>query len=157
MAARSLIGRSAYRVRYQRTTVALVSTDAVVNPIIGLVLGVALGGEGVSVPEWTAADVVSGGVVPLLLGRRQVALQRRLADGAGGGPRPPPAGTAVAPGYLRVRRLRPVQASAIPTRASEAGSGTFRPPPWKVRPPTASISLSPSRTIAPGPPQVTDA
>lgn len=66
----SLIGFSAYMVLLQRTSAGLASSYTFVNPIIGLVLGVVLGGEVVSGPEWMAAAVVSAGVVLLLLGRR---------------------------------------------------------------------------------------
>ena len=66
----SIIGFSAYMVLLQRTSATLASTYTFVNPIIGLVLGVALGGEAVTPLEWTAAAVVSAGVVLLLLGRR---------------------------------------------------------------------------------------
>jgi len=55
----------------QRTTAALASTYTFVNPIIGLLLGVALGGETITRLEWAAAGVVSLGVVLLLMGRRQ--------------------------------------------------------------------------------------
>jgi drug/metabolite transporter (DMT)-like permease len=67
----SLVGFSAYMVLLQRTTAALASTYTFVNPIIGLLLGVALGGETITRLEWAAAGVVSLGVVLLLMGRRQ--------------------------------------------------------------------------------------
>ncbi len=66
----SIIGFSAYMVLLQRTSATLASTYTFINPLIGLVLGVALGGEAVTPLEWTAAAVVSGGVILLLLGRR---------------------------------------------------------------------------------------
>lgn len=66
----SLVGFSAYMVLLQRTSAALASSYTFVNPIIGLVLGVALGGEVVTGLEWSAAAVVSAGVVLLLMGRR---------------------------------------------------------------------------------------
>jgi drug/metabolite transporter (DMT)-like permease len=66
----SLLGFSAYMVLLQRTSAALASSYTFVNPVIGLVLGVALGGEVVSGLEWAAAAVVLSGVVLLLLGRR---------------------------------------------------------------------------------------
>ena len=66
----SLIGFSAYMLLLQRTSAALASSYTFVNPIIGLVLGVVLGGEVVSGQEWTAAGVITAGVVLLLLGRR---------------------------------------------------------------------------------------
>ena len=70
MVAGSLVGFSAYMLLLQRTSATLASSYTFVNPVIGLVLGVALGGELVSGPEWAAAAVVMVGVVLLLLGRR---------------------------------------------------------------------------------------
>ena len=67
----SLVGFSAYMVLLQRTSAALASSYTFVNPVIGLVLGVLLGGEVVSGFEWAAAGVVCAGVVLLLMGRRQ--------------------------------------------------------------------------------------
>ena len=66
----SLVGFSAYMLLLQRTSATLASSYTLVNPVIGLVLGVTLGGELVSGPEWAAAAVVMVGVVLLLLGRR---------------------------------------------------------------------------------------
>lgn len=69
----SLVGFSAYMVLLQRVGTALASSYTFVNPVIGLVLGVTLGGEIVSSQEWLAAGVVMAGVVLLLLSRRQTA------------------------------------------------------------------------------------
>ncbi len=66
----SLIGFSAYMLLLQRTSTALASSYTFVNPLIGLVLGVTLGGEAVTTGEWLAAGVVCAGVVLLLLPRR---------------------------------------------------------------------------------------
>jgi drug/metabolite transporter (DMT)-like permease len=66
----SLIGFSAYMLLLQRASASLASSYTFVNPVIGLVLGVTLGGEVVSAGEWLAAGVVGAGVVLLLLGRR---------------------------------------------------------------------------------------
>ena len=66
----SLIGFSAYMVLLQRAGTTLASSYTFVNPVIGLVLGVTLGGEAVSGLEWAAAGVVAAGVVLLLLSRR---------------------------------------------------------------------------------------
>ncbi len=63
----SLIGFSAYMVLLQRTSTALASSYTFVNPLIGLVLGVTLGGEVVTSGEWLAAGVVCAGVVLLLI------------------------------------------------------------------------------------------
>lgn len=66
----SLIGFSAYMLLLQRTSATLASTYTFVNPVIGLVLGVTVGGEVVSRGEWFAAAVIAAGVVLLLLGKR---------------------------------------------------------------------------------------
>ena len=66
----SLIGFCAYMVLLQRTGAALASTYTFVNPVIGLLLGVTLGGEAVSTLEWAAAGVAVAGVVLLLSARR---------------------------------------------------------------------------------------
>ena len=66
----SLIGFSAYMVLLQRTSAALASSYTFVNPVIGLLLGVTVGGEAVSSGEWAAAGVITAGVVLLLYGRR---------------------------------------------------------------------------------------
>jgi drug/metabolite transporter (DMT)-like permease len=63
----SVIGFSAYMVLLQRTSTALASSYTFVNPVIGLVLGVTLGGEVVTAGEWLAAGVVCAGVVLLLI------------------------------------------------------------------------------------------
>jgi drug/metabolite transporter (DMT)-like permease len=63
----SVIGFSAYMVLLQRTSTALASSYTFVNPVIGLVLGVTLGGEVVTSGEWLAAVVVCAGVVLLLI------------------------------------------------------------------------------------------
>ncbi len=66
----SLLAYSAYMVLLARTSATLASSYTFVNPLIGLVLGVTLGGETVTTVEWTAAAVIIGGVVAMLLGRR---------------------------------------------------------------------------------------
>jgi len=66
----SLIGFSAYMVLLQRTSTGLASSYTFVNPVIGLVLGVVLGGEVVSAQEVVAAAVIASGVVLLLAARR---------------------------------------------------------------------------------------
>ncbi len=69
----SLIGFSAYMLLLQRTSAALASTYTFVNPVIGLVLGVTVGGEIVSRGEWIAASVIAAGVVLLLIGKTSAA------------------------------------------------------------------------------------
>ena len=64
----SIVGFSAYMVLLQRTSAALASSYTFVNPIIGLVLGVLIGGDAVSGFEWAAAGVICAGVVLLLIG-----------------------------------------------------------------------------------------
>jgi drug/metabolite transporter (DMT)-like permease len=67
----SIVGFSAYMVLLQRTSTALASSYTFVNPVIGLVLGVWLGGEVVTAGEWLAAGVVCAGVVLLVLPARR--------------------------------------------------------------------------------------
>lgn len=66
----SIVGFSAYMLLLERTSAALASSYSFVNPVIGMVLGVTLGGEVVSGLEMLAAAITAGGVVLLLLGRR---------------------------------------------------------------------------------------
>jgi drug/metabolite transporter (DMT)-like permease len=66
----SLVAFSAIMLLLQRTPTAVSSSYAYVNPIIGLLLGVWLGGETVTVSEWLAAALVVGSVVLMLSGRR---------------------------------------------------------------------------------------
>jgi drug/metabolite transporter (DMT)-like permease len=65
----SVVGFSAYMVLLQRTTAALASSYTFVNPVIAMVLGVAVGGETVTPLEWGAAAVISAGVLLLALRR----------------------------------------------------------------------------------------
>lgn len=66
----SLVAFSAYMVLLQRTPSAVSSSYAYVNPVIGLLLGVTLGGEVLHAGEWLAAALVTGSVVLMLSGRR---------------------------------------------------------------------------------------
>jgi len=66
----SLIAFSAFMLLLQRTSTAVSSSYAYVNPVIGLVLGATLGGEAISTGEWLAAALVTGSVVLMLSGRR---------------------------------------------------------------------------------------
>lgn len=66
----SIVGFSAYMLLLERTSAALASSYSFVNPVIGMVLGVTLGGEVISGLEMLAAGITAGGVVLLLLGRR---------------------------------------------------------------------------------------
>jgi len=65
----SLVAFSAIMVLLQRTPTAVSSSYAYVNPIIGLLLGVTLGGESLHWSEWLAAGLVTGSVVLMLRGR----------------------------------------------------------------------------------------
>ncbi len=65
----SLIGFSAYMVLLQKASPALASSYTFVNPVIGLLMGVTLGGEVVTGLEWSAAGLATLGVVLLLWGR----------------------------------------------------------------------------------------
>ena len=64
----SLVAFSAFMVLLQRTPTAVSSSYAYVNPVIGLLLGVTLGGEVISAFEWAAAALVTGSVVLMLGG-----------------------------------------------------------------------------------------
>jgi drug/metabolite transporter (DMT)-like permease len=66
----SLVAFNAYMVLLARASVGLASSYSFVNPVIALLLGVALGGEAVTPQEWLAAGVVLAGVA-LLLWRRE--------------------------------------------------------------------------------------
>ncbi len=66
----SVVGFSAYMLLLQRTSATVASSYTLVNPLIGLLLGVWLGGESVTALEWGAAGVVLVGVMLLLWGRR---------------------------------------------------------------------------------------
>lgn len=65
----SLIAFNAYMVLLARASAGLASSYTFVNPVIALLLGVALAGETVTAWEWMAAGVVLAGVVLLLRGR----------------------------------------------------------------------------------------
>jgi drug/metabolite transporter (DMT)-like permease len=66
----TLVAFSAFMVLLQHTPTAVSSSYAYVNPVIGLVLGVTLGGETLHAAEWAAAALVTGSVVLMLTGRR---------------------------------------------------------------------------------------
>lgn len=66
----SLVAFSAIMVLLQRTPTAVSSSYAYVNPVIGLMLGVTLGGETLHTGEWLAAGLVTGSVILMLSGRR---------------------------------------------------------------------------------------
>ena len=50
-----------------RTSAGLAASYTLVNPIIAMLLGVTLGNETVTAPEWLAAGVILAGVVLLLI------------------------------------------------------------------------------------------
>jgi drug/metabolite transporter (DMT)-like permease len=66
----SLVAFSAFMVLLQRTPAAVSSSYAYVNPLIGLVLGVTLGGDTRHWGEWLSAALVTGSVVLMLRGHR---------------------------------------------------------------------------------------
>jgi drug/metabolite transporter (DMT)-like permease len=68
----SLLAFNAYMVLLSRVSAALASSYTFVNPVIALALGIWLGGETVTLFEWVAAAVITGGVVLLVLGRQPV-------------------------------------------------------------------------------------
>jgi drug/metabolite transporter (DMT)-like permease len=59
----SLIAFNAYMLLLGRTSPSLATSYTFVNPLVGLLLGVTLGGEQVSAWEWASAGVVVAGVV----------------------------------------------------------------------------------------------
>lgn len=65
----SLIAFNAYMVLLARASAALASSYSLVNPVIAMLLGVAVAGEHVTGYEWSAAAIVLSGVF-LLLWRR---------------------------------------------------------------------------------------
>ena len=67
----SLIAFNAYMLLLSRTSATLAASYSLVNPLVGLLLGVTLGGEAISGWEWLAAGIVMCGVVLLFVGRRQ--------------------------------------------------------------------------------------
>jgi drug/metabolite transporter (DMT)-like permease len=64
----SLIAFNAYMVLLARASAGLASSYTFVNPVIAMLLGVAVAGEVVSGYEWAAAGVVLAGVVLMLRG-----------------------------------------------------------------------------------------
>ncbi|MBI5271927.1 MAG: EamA family transporter [Burkholderiales bacterium] len=66
----SLIAFNAYMVLLAQAPAGLASSYAFVNPVIAMLLGVAVAGEAVTGYEWAAVAVVLAGVVLLLGGRR---------------------------------------------------------------------------------------
>ena len=67
----SLIAFNAYMVLLARTSATLAASYSLVNPVVGLFLGVTLGREMVTPWEWTAAGIIMIGVVLLFMGRRR--------------------------------------------------------------------------------------
>jgi drug/metabolite transporter (DMT)-like permease len=66
----SLIAFNAYMILLGRASPGIATSYTYVNPVIALMLGVAIGGERVTPWEWLSAGVVLAGVVLLLLSRR---------------------------------------------------------------------------------------
>jgi drug/metabolite transporter (DMT)-like permease len=67
----SLIAFNAYMVLLARTSATLAASYSLVNPIVGLFLGVTLGREMVTGWEWISAGIIMIGVVLLFMGRRR--------------------------------------------------------------------------------------
>ena len=67
----SFIAFNAYMVLLARPSAGLAASYSLVNPLVALSLGVTVGHERVSTPEWVAASVIMTGVVLLFLGRRK--------------------------------------------------------------------------------------
>lgn len=66
----SLIAYSAYMTLLANTRPALATSNSFVNPLIAMILGVAVGGEVVTRQEWLAVGIIVLGVTVLILGRR---------------------------------------------------------------------------------------
>jgi drug/metabolite transporter (DMT)-like permease len=67
----SLIAFSAYMTLLTRARAALAASYSLVNPIIGMLLGVTLGSELVTNHEWWAVAIIVCGVILLIFGKRQ--------------------------------------------------------------------------------------
>ena len=66
----SLIAFTAYMFLLSKVRPALATSNSFVNPAVGVLLGVSLGGEHVTGAEWIAIGVIVLGVTVLVLGRR---------------------------------------------------------------------------------------
>jgi drug/metabolite transporter (DMT)-like permease len=66
----SLVAFSAYMFLLGKTRPALATSYSFVNPVVGVLLGVTLGGEVVTSHEWLAIGIIILGVTVLILGRR---------------------------------------------------------------------------------------
>jgi drug/metabolite transporter (DMT)-like permease len=67
----SLIAFNAYMYLLANTSPGLASSYTFVNPVIAMLLGVALAGERITLAEWLAAGVILAGVVLLLRARQR--------------------------------------------------------------------------------------
>ena len=68
----SVVAFCAYMYLLAHASAAVATSYAFVNPVIALLLGVAIGAERVTPWEWTATGVVLAGVVLIFLGKRAV-------------------------------------------------------------------------------------
>jgi len=66
----SLIAFNAYMILLANASAALATSYSFVNPVIAMLLGIALGGEVVTHYEWMSVGVIVIGVTMLVLGRR---------------------------------------------------------------------------------------
>lgn len=67
----SLVAFNAYMYLLSRASPALAASYTYVNPVIAMLLGVAIGGEHIAPWEWLSAAVILCGVIILLLSRRR--------------------------------------------------------------------------------------
>lgn len=65
----SIIAFSAYMLLLANTRPALATSNSFINPVIGLLLGVSLGGETVTSHEWLAVAIIVVGVMLVVVGR----------------------------------------------------------------------------------------
>ena len=70
----SLVAFNAYMYLLGRASPSLAASYTYVNPVIAMLLGVAIGGERIAPWEWLSASVILTGVVVLFLSRRRYAV-----------------------------------------------------------------------------------
>jgi drug/metabolite transporter (DMT)-like permease len=77
----SLMAFTAYMVLLSRTSTTLASSYTFVNPVVGMLLGVSLGGEIVTAGEWVAVAIIVVSVTIVVFGRDARAKAHRSAHG----------------------------------------------------------------------------
>mgnify|MGYP001003158401 CR=1 FL=1 len=77
-----LVAFSSYMYLLVHASAALATSYAFVNPVIALLLGMAIGGERITAWEWAAIDVILLGVVLIFWGKRLPVDASRSASSA---------------------------------------------------------------------------